>query len=183
MQFFEQKGIPVCVLDSRNKKDMKQITQVVQQACAAKFERDRKRGIKNRPVRAMVAGIPNVGTLVKLKDKPVEKNILTGLVRKAASDYMKFMDHEANLYIMERIPNINLMNIQYFLPMVAGKIDGYYEVERIGFTTLDLEPALRLKLGRYIPIGESMVDIYGSKMKPGELISYDYTMKMYNGEV
>ena len=61
MQFFEQKGIPVCVLDSRNKKDMKQITQVVQQACAAKFERDRKRGIKNRPVRAMVAGIPNVG--------------------------------------------------------------------------------------------------------------------------
>ena len=45
MQFFEQKGIPVCVLDSRNKKDMKQITQVVQQACAAKFERDRKRGL------------------------------------------------------------------------------------------------------------------------------------------
>ena len=59
--FFEQKGIPVCVIDSRNKKDMKKITQVVLQACAAKFERDRKRGIKNRPVRAMVVGIPNVG--------------------------------------------------------------------------------------------------------------------------
>ena len=59
--FFEQKGIPVCLIDSRNKKDMKKITQVVQKACAAKFERDRKRGIKNRPVRAMVAGIPNVG--------------------------------------------------------------------------------------------------------------------------
>ena len=60
-QFFEGKNIPVCVIDSRNKKDMKKITQVVQSACAAKFERDRKRGIKNRPVRAMVAGIPNVG--------------------------------------------------------------------------------------------------------------------------
>ena len=29
--------------------------------CKEKIERDRKRGIKNRPVRAMVVGIPNVG--------------------------------------------------------------------------------------------------------------------------
>jgi hypothetical protein len=118
-----------------------------------------------------------------IKEKPAEKNILTGLVRRTASDYKKFMDHEAKSYIMERIPSINLMNIQYFLPMVAGSIDGYYEVERIGFTTVDNQPALRLRLGRYIPIGESMVEIYKSKMQPGELISYDYTLKMYNGEI
>ena len=31
------------------------------EACREKIERDRKRGIKNRPVRAMVVGIPNVG--------------------------------------------------------------------------------------------------------------------------
>ena len=31
------------------------------EACKEKIERDRKRGIKNRPVRAMVVGIPNVG--------------------------------------------------------------------------------------------------------------------------
>ena len=30
-------------------------------ACKEKIERDRKRGINNRPVRAMVVGIPNVG--------------------------------------------------------------------------------------------------------------------------
>ena len=30
-------------------------------ACKEKIERDRRRGIKNRPVRAMVVGIPNVG--------------------------------------------------------------------------------------------------------------------------
>ena len=34
---------------------------MVQEACKEKIERDRKRGIKNRPVRAMVVGIPNVG--------------------------------------------------------------------------------------------------------------------------
>jgi hypothetical protein len=84
---------------------------------------------------------------------------------------------------MERIPNINMMNIQYFLPMVAGAIDGYYIVERIGFTTYEGKPALRLRLGRYISIGEKKVEIYRTKMQPGELISFDYTMKMYNGEI
>ena len=118
-----------------------------------------------------------------IKKKPEEKNILTGLVRRTASDYKLFIDHEAKSYVMERIPSINLMNIKYFLPMVAGSIDGYYEVERIGFTSFENQPALRLRLGRYIPIGDSMVEIYRSKMQPGELISYDYTIKMYNREI
>ena len=124
-----------------------------------------------------------VETPALIKEKPAEKNILTGLVRRTDSNYKKFMDHVATSYVMEKIPNINMMNIRYFLPMVAGAIDGYYEVERIGFTTYEGEPALRLRLGRYIPVGENMVRIYGVMMKPGELISYDYTMKMYNGEI
>ena len=40
---------------------MKAINSAVQEACKEKIERDRKRGILNRPVRAMVVGIPNVG--------------------------------------------------------------------------------------------------------------------------
>lgn len=124
-----------------------------------------------------------VETPALIKEKPEEKNILTGLVRRNENNFKQFVDHEAKSYIMERIPAVNLMNILYFLPMVAGGIDGYYEVVRIGFTTVEGNPALRLRLGRYIPIGESVVDIYRSKMQPGELISFEYTMKMYNGEV
>ncbi len=60
-KYFEEKNINVCLVNSKNFGDMKQINAVVQKACAAKIERDRKRGIKNRPVRAMVVGIPNVG--------------------------------------------------------------------------------------------------------------------------
>lgn len=40
---------------------MKSIQEVIQEACREKTERDKKRGILNRPVRAMVVGIPNVG--------------------------------------------------------------------------------------------------------------------------
>ena len=39
----------------------KTIKDMVLDACKGKIERDRKRGIINRPVRAMVVGIPNVG--------------------------------------------------------------------------------------------------------------------------
>ncbi|MCQ2529708.1 MAG: ribosome biogenesis GTPase YlqF [Lachnospiraceae bacterium] len=60
-RYFEDKGLNVCMINSKNFGDMKQINAIVQKACAAKIERDRKRGIKNRPVRAMVVGIPNVG--------------------------------------------------------------------------------------------------------------------------
>lgn len=59
--YFEKKGFHVVKADSRNGAGMKNIQTVIAQACREKTERDRRRGIKNRPVRAMVAGIPNVG--------------------------------------------------------------------------------------------------------------------------
>ena len=60
-KFFEEKGFFVVKIDSRSKDGMKVIHNVIQEACKEKIERDRKRGIKNRPIRAMVVGIPNVG--------------------------------------------------------------------------------------------------------------------------
>ncbi len=59
--WFKEKGYFVVRLDSRSKAGMKSIQNVIKEACREKIERDRKRGILNRPVRAMVAGIPNVG--------------------------------------------------------------------------------------------------------------------------
>ena len=60
-EYFREKGYFTVSLDARKKTGMKGVTEVVMEACREKIERDRKRGIKNRPVRAMVVGIPNVG--------------------------------------------------------------------------------------------------------------------------
>ena len=60
-EYFQKKGFHVVKVDSRNGSGMKTIQNVIQEACKEKIERDRRRGIKNRPIRAMVAGIPNVG--------------------------------------------------------------------------------------------------------------------------
>ena len=59
--YFKEKGFYVVSLDARSKNGMKSITDIIMAACKEKIERDLKRGIKNRPVRAMVVGIPNVG--------------------------------------------------------------------------------------------------------------------------
>ena len=61
ISYYKNKGFYVVPLDSRERKNMKSVTAALDEVCAEKFERDRKRGIKNRPVRAMVVGIPNVG--------------------------------------------------------------------------------------------------------------------------
>ena len=59
--WFKKQGFYVYKLDARKGGQIKAITSLIQEACKEKIERDRKRGIINRPVRAMIVGIPNVG--------------------------------------------------------------------------------------------------------------------------
>lgn len=61
VEYFKSKGFSVVKVNSKKGGGIKSIHGVIQEACKEKIERDRKRGILNRPVRAMVVGIPNVG--------------------------------------------------------------------------------------------------------------------------
>ena len=59
--WFQGKGCFTAKVNARSGAGMKKIQDTIQEACKEKIERDRKRGIMNRPVRAMVVGIPNAG--------------------------------------------------------------------------------------------------------------------------
>lgn len=61
MHYFEEQGAYALEVNAKNGSGIKSIKALVEKACKEKMERDRKRGILNRPVRAMVVGIPNVG--------------------------------------------------------------------------------------------------------------------------
>ena len=61
VEYFSNQGMGVLEINSRTGMGIKSIQGLVQEVCKEKIERDRKRGIVNRPVRAMVVGIPNVG--------------------------------------------------------------------------------------------------------------------------
>lgn len=59
--YFEGKGYFVAMVNSKNGNGVKAVQNIVMEACKEKIERNRKRGIINRPIRAMIVGIPNVG--------------------------------------------------------------------------------------------------------------------------
>lgn len=61
MEYFKGLGYAVVKVNAKKGSGIKSINGVIQEACKEKIERDRKRGILNRPVRAIVVGIPNVG--------------------------------------------------------------------------------------------------------------------------
>ena len=59
--YYEAKGLQVVLMDSRNRKEASAVSKVVQEICREKIERDRRKGIVGRPIKAMIVGIPNVG--------------------------------------------------------------------------------------------------------------------------
>ncbi|MCR4588498.1 MAG: ribosome biogenesis GTPase YlqF [Lachnospiraceae bacterium] len=65
---FTGDGMIGAVINAKNPSCKKEILQLILEACKEKIERDKRRGIKNRPIRVMVTGIPNVGksTLINL---------------------------------------------------------------------------------------------------------------------
>ena len=67
MAYFKERGFHVLEINARSGQGLRAIQPKVQEACREKIERDKKRGIKNRPVRAIVVGIPNVGKSTFIK--------------------------------------------------------------------------------------------------------------------
>lgn len=61
VKYFEDKGLIAVKLNSKSGNGIKQVKDAIAKAAEAKMARDRARGILNRPVRAIVGGIPNVG--------------------------------------------------------------------------------------------------------------------------
>lgn len=60
-KYYERKGFFVCCVNAKGGSGIKKVMEVVRAACKEKIERDRAKGMINRPIRAMIAGIPNVG--------------------------------------------------------------------------------------------------------------------------
>ncbi|MBO5459773.1 MAG: ribosome biogenesis GTPase YlqF [Lachnospira sp.] len=61
IDYFTKKNFYVLKINARSGAGIKQVNPTIALACQEKIERDKKKGIQNRPVRAMVVGIPNVG--------------------------------------------------------------------------------------------------------------------------
>ena len=155
--YFESQGYFVALVNSKNGNGVRKVNDVVQKACKEKIERDRRRGILNRPLRAMVVGIPNVGkstfinsiagkAATKTGNKPgvtkgkqwikINKNI--ELLDTPGILWPKFEDQAVGLRlafigsIREEILNIyelSLELINFLLDNYKGYLAGRYGIE------------------------------------------------------
>ena len=130
----------------------------------------------------VIKDIPNVGTLEKDSTKQEDRSYLTALVTKDDSELEAFKNHVATNYVMVRIPTgVDLSNVKNLLPMVQGHIDGYYDIMRFTFGSKNKQPVLRFVLGAFHRLGDEWVNIYRSKMQPGEAISLVDVKRLYWG--
>lgn len=168
-EYFQAKGFHVVKVNSRSGAGMKAIQATIQEACKEKIERDRRRGIKNRPIRAMVVGIPNVGkstfintfagkACAKTGNKPgvtkgkqwIRLNKGVELLDTPGILWPKFEDQEVGMRlayigsINDEILNMEelALNLIAFLKeKYAGALHGRYDVSEEG-TDLDVLTAI-----------------------------------------
>ena len=173
--WFKEKGYFVVKINSRSGAGIKQINGVVQEACKEKIERDRRRGIKNRPVRAMVVGIPNVGkstfintfagkACAKTGNKPgvtkgkqwIRLNKDVELLYTPGILWPKFDDQMVGLRlaligsIKDEILNIDELSLElisYLKENYAGTLTARYEVEENVERPVEILEAIAQKRG------------------------------------
>lgn len=157
---YESKGYFVIAVNSTKRNELKTVNQLIQKACKEKIERDRKKGILNRPIRAMIVGIPNVGkstfinsfagrACAKTGNRPgvtkgkqwIRLNKQVELLDTPGILWPKFEDQMVGLRLafigsikdelLQRV-EISLDFIDFMLENYPGKLEGFYGVKEEG---------------------------------------------------
>lgn len=99
-EHFEAQGLHVVVLDTRSPKTPQIMTKAAKTVLADKIEAQAKKGIENRPIRAMLAGIPNVGKSTLLNHL-VQKNVAPTANKPGVTKKIAWLKTPAGLEILD----------------------------------------------------------------------------------
>lgn len=97
---FEKQGLAVAVLDTRGPKTAQYITKAAKDVLADKLEAQEAKGIKDRPIRVMLAGIPNVGKSTLLNHL-VQKNVAITANKPGVTKKVAWLKTSTGLQILD----------------------------------------------------------------------------------
>lgn len=112
--------------------------------------------------------------------------------KEVRKEYQAFSSFEAKEYIMKNMPNDDIFDVKYFVPLFNGGIQGYYEVSKIKFKNQMRDvpdkdgvlvsvkmPRLYLELGKYHSLGDTVSNIGNLKHWNGQVHSYAEVKALY----
>ncbi len=73
--YYKDKNFHVTLLNSKSRKEVTNTKKLILEVCKEKIERNRRKGMINRPIRAMIVGVPNVG----------KSTYINGIARRASA--------------------------------------------------------------------------------------------------
>ncbi len=110
-----------------------------------------------------------------------EKNVLVAYAPtdKGKNENALFKEHKAVRYRSRTLPEVNLMEVKYLLPIVGSYIDGVYEIKSFRFALNDKDQErLYFELGEYIGFGPWSRNAY-RPAGVGQVISMDEALALY----
>ncbi len=141
VEYFKNMGVETLSVCSRDRKTSDDVKKAALKVCAEKIERDRKRGIVGRPLRAMVCGIPNVGksTLINTitKKAPTKTGNKPGVTRSnqwvKTSAGLDLLDTPGLLW-----PKYEDKSVGFRLAVIGSVNDQVINTTQLAFETVDL---------------------------------------------
>ena len=78
LNYFKEQGQTAITIDALHQTAIKQITEASKEILKEKFEKEKAKGLRPRPIRAMILGIPNVGKSTLTNNLAKRKAAQTG---------------------------------------------------------------------------------------------------------
>lgn len=136
----------------------------------------------------LIDDLPNVGTLEPLPEES-KKNVYVGYVKSNNPDYELFLGNKATSYYSGHIDikDTDIQSLEFLLPLIGGKIVGFYEIEAVTFKKLRRIRPLKegedgnelrivFSLGTFIPFFNGPIS-YNNRLHNNETYSYDEIME------
>ena len=187
ISYYEAQGFSAAAINARQTKEVRDVTGLIQDACKEITERNLRKGIKNKPIRAMIVGIPNVGKstfINSLAGRAAAKTGNTPGVTKGKqwirlNKNVELLDTPGILW-----PKFEDEQVGFRLACIGSIRDEVLDAGDLAFRLLDyLKKEYPKSLAeRYGLSGEeetlAMLDVIGAKrgcLKAGAQIDYDKT--------